>query len=223
MPTTEDTCLLQLRSLSLRFGDRIIFRDLNLKVETGEKIAVTGESGSGKTTLLGCMIGFHSPDSGMVSIQGQELSGDSVWELRGRIGYVPQEPDLGEGTVREILERPFAYRANRNLTYDPSRVGEIFREFRLDEELLGQTAARLSGGEKQRVALISSLLLERTLYLLDEVTSALDERTRDAFLAYCRRRRDIAMIAVTHDRDLINHCGRIYHLEAGKLAVVGAT
>jgi len=214
---TESAPVLELKHLSMRFGDKVLFRDLTLRVGEGEKIAVTGESGCGKSTLLNLIIGFRRPDSGMVVVDGREMAGDAVWALRGRIGYVPQDPDLGGGLVREILERPFAYRVNRELAFDPGRVEELFHEFRLETGLMDQPVARLSGGEKQRVALISSLLLKRKLYLLDEVTSSLDDMSRNAVFSYCRRRPDMTVIAVTHDRGLITHCQRFFRLAEGEL------
>ena len=214
---TESASVLELKDLSMRFGDRVLFRDLTLSVEAGEKIAVTGESGCGKSTLLNLIIGFRRPDSGMVRVDGREMTGEAVWTLRSRIGYVPQEPDLGGGLVREILERPFAYRVNRELHFDPGRVEELFHEFRLETGLMDQPVARLSGGEKQRVALISSLLLKRKLYLLDEVTSSLDDMSRNAVFSYCRRRSDMTVIAVTHDREMITHCRRFFRLANGEL------
>jgi len=145
------------------------------------------------------------------------MSPGNVWALRTRMAFVPQEPDLGEGTVREALERPFAYQVNRDRRPEPGRIRVLLNDFRLDAGMLDQALSELSGGEKQRVALITALLLDRALYLLDEVTSALDDLTRDAVCRYFSDHREFALIAVTHDRGFMSCCGRRLKLERGRL------
>lgn len=206
--------MLEVRRLSVRFAEKQVLTDLSLTVRWGEKLVVQGASGSGKSTLLRCLLGFLVPQSGSIFFGGTILNERTVWLLRRRIGYVPQEPEMGAGTARDLLTRPFGYRANRMLDRDPDRIVSLCRSFNLDERLLDENLSTLSGGEKQRVALISSLLLGRELYLLDEATSALDERAKNRVIQYFKKEKELTLIAVTHDRTFLELSDRVLSLDS---------
>ena len=167
----------------------------------GEKALLTGPSGCGKSTVLRCLLGFVAPEAGSVHIQGQPLIEHSVWSLRRHLAYVDQEPDLGTETIAEILERPFHYRANARLRGNIERVPELFERFGLVPSLLDKEAGDLSGGEKQRIALIAAVLLDRSIFLLDEATSALDKASKKIVIDYFRTRDDVTALFVAHDSE----------------------
>ncbi len=212
--TQTRPALLDVKNLGIRFAEKQVLHELSLAVWPGEKIVVRGASGSGKSTLLRCLLGFLIPQAGSIAIDGTVLDANTVWRLRRRIGYVPQEPEMGVGTVRDLLARPFAYRANRLLENDSARILSLCRAFLLDERLLEENLSTLSGGEKQRVALISSLLLHRDLYLLDEATSALDDQAKRSVVRYFKRRKDLTIVAVTHDRTFLDLSDRVLSLDS---------
>ena len=165
--------LLSIENLSVSLNGTPLFKDVTLGIRSGEKLTLTGPSGSGKSTLLRCVLGFV-PFTGVIRVDGISLDARSVWHLRRNIAYVAQEPDLGEGLVEETLRMPLTYRANRTLSWTPREVDALFEAFLLSPELRAKQMAMLSGGEKQRVALIAALLLRRPILLLDEAGSALD-------------------------------------------------
>ena len=204
--------LLEIQNLHVTFDSKQILKGFSAYLKTGEKIAIIGESGTGKSTLLKCILGFICLDSGIIRISGKELSSKNVWELRKEIGYVPQEPDLGQGIVESALIRPFQFKANRELMPDRDKIRDFFNQFRLEQELLKKDITKLSGGEKQRIAIITALLLKRKIYLLDEATSALDEITRQAVVDYLKGHRELSLVAVTHDPHLLSICRRSYML-----------
>ena len=193
-----------LEKLTLRFGGKTVLSGFSLEVASGEKITLTGRSGAGKTSVLRCILGFTLPDEGAVYIEGERLTDVSVWSLRAKLAYVAQEPDLGAGTVKDILERPFHYRVNRLFRKNLERTPELLERFMLGPGVLNQPITELSGGEKQRVALISSILLDRRIFLLDEVTSALDSAAKGAVLDFFRPRDDLTVISVSHDTQSFN-------------------
>lgn len=203
---------LELDGLSLSFGEKQLWRGFSLVLNPGEKVAVVGRSGSGKSSLLKCILGFVTPSNGRIRIHGEELHAGTVWSLRRAVGYVPQEPKLGSRTALEFIRAPFAFKANHGRILQPERLKSLCRTFHLDPSLLDQPARKLSGGEKQRVALISSILLERGLYLFDEVTSALDEAAREAAADYFRSRGDLSALFVAHDPEIRRMCDRVISL-----------
>lgn len=207
----EHNDILKIQNLSVRLDDTQLFRGISLAVNVGEKITIAGPSGSGKSTLLRCVLGFV-PFEGEICIGGTPLYARTVWQLRRQLAYVAQEPELGDGTVQELLARPFSYKANQGLAYGREEVGQLFEHFRLPLPLLHKDITTLSGGEKQRVALIGALLLRRPLLLLDEAASALDGEAKKQVRAYLSGREDLAIVSVSHDvRDFVFN-GGVYHL-----------
>jgi putative ABC transport system ATP-binding protein len=212
MSEAESPVPLEIQGLSLEFGPRRLWHDLTLTLGAGEKIALTGKSGGGKSSLLKCILGLVAPSAGSVLIRGARLDSKTVWSARQFMGYVPQEPDLGDLTALDFLRKPFRYRANHRLEWDEELLRELCDAFHLDEGLLSQPSHRLSGGEKQRVALISALMLRRGLYLFDEITSALDEEARAAVAGYFKEASGMTAVFVAHDRELRAVCDRVYSL-----------
>lgn len=209
---THTPLALQLDNITLRFAGKTVVQRFMLEIAPGQKVTLTGRSGSGKTSILRCILGFVVPEEGAVYVCGDHLNHNSVWTLRAKLAYVAQEPDLGTGTVIEILERPFLYRANRAFRQNLDQAAGLFDRFMLSRDLLHQPITALSGGEKQRVALISSILLNRAIFLLDEVTSALDKTAKAAVLDYFQPRKDLTVLSVSHDTDSFND--RVIELNA---------
>ncbi len=190
---------LKIENLTLQFGCQTVVENFSLSIDKGQKVLITGNSGSGKSSLLRCLMGFITPRQGQICIQGTPLEGKSVWHLRRQMAYVAQEPQLGSGKVRQLLMQPFMWKANHLLSYDADLTLQLCRRFYLSETLLGKDITELSGGEKQRIALISAILLHRTVYLLDEMTSALDAESKEAVLDYWGQRTDLTVLMVSHD------------------------
>jgi ABC-type multidrug transport system ATPase subunit len=189
---------IQIQGLHLAFGERVLLDDFALRVPSGARCTFTGPSGCGKSTLMKCVLGFEQPTDGTIRLFGMDLRPETVWDLRRKAAWVPQEAELGDGTAREFLSRAFSYRANRGGRERLSRADKLSREFLLDPSTLDQPVGRLSGGEKQRVALIAALLLDRPLLLLDEPFSALDSSSRAAVLRRLSRL-PAAIVCAAHE------------------------
>jgi putative ABC transport system ATP-binding protein len=209
---TDEPNALEAKDVTVRFNGQTVLRDFSMALQAGEKAVLTGPSGCGKSTVLRCLLGFVTPEEGTVLVAGTPLAAETVWCLRRQIAYVGQEPDLGSGLVGQILERPFHYRANAALKSNLRRAPELFETFRLAASLLDKETGNLSGGEKQRVALVSALLLDRRVLLLDEITSALDAKSTDAVADYFRSRDGVTALFVAHDTDRFSFVNQVVTL-----------
>ncbi len=191
--------MIRMKDMMVQLGGKTILDDFSCQIEPGEKVVITGPSGAGKSTLLRVLLGFTPYQKGEVVIHGKTLLPETVWQLRRLMAHVAQEPELGEGAVRQRIYFPFSLRANAHLQSDPDRVKALFETFRLPARLLEENVATLSGGEKQRIALVMALLINRPVLLLDEITSALDREARDRIADYLSRLNDMTMLIVAHD------------------------
>jgi ABC-type iron transport system FetAB ATPase subunit len=207
----EDTAV-EIVNLSVALAGRTILERFSLAVRSGERVLVSGKSGGGKSTLLRCLLGFVRPAGGEVRIVGQALTGHNVWHLRQHLAYVPQEPDLGAGTMREVFERPFTFRANTSRRANLDRLGEYLDRFGLSRYLLDKDVTSLSGGEKQRAALIVALLLDRDILLLDEPTSALDKASKETLGQLLVSGEAPTTLMVAHDAELRPCAHRVVEL-----------
>lgn len=193
--------MIKIEDLTIRFGEQLLVESLDLQVHQGKKVVITGKSGGGKSSLLKAIAGLIKPAKGRIHIDNQLLEASSVWQLRNRIGYVAQEPDLSTGTVRQAIQRPFSFKSNQHLKENLTEIEEYFKRFFLSASLLDKDIDSVSGGEKQRIALICALLLDREILLLDEVTSALDPDSRQAVIETLKGTNK-TMLIVSHDESV---------------------
>ncbi len=191
--------MIELRNIFLRYNAQYLFRDLSVVLPAGGNLLIRGDSGSGKTTILRLILGLLQPEQGSVVVDGSILDKDNVWMLRGMMAYVSQDMSLGQGRVEAFIKEVFGFRRNRKLCYDRSEATGLLQHFGLGEAMLGSRLEDLSGGELQRVATITALLLKRPIYLLDEITSALDRRMKEKVAEYFMQLEDTTLVVVSHD------------------------
>lgn len=174
--------LLELRNVSFSYGggasDPLVLDGLDLSVGKGDFIIIRGASGSGKSTILRLICRLQTPNFGTVLFRGEPVETISPAQLRSSICYVPQVPVMVDGTVAENLLLPFSFAVNRSILKPSDTVIELMLErFYLGDVSPGQSAQKLSVGQKQRLALMRALLTGPELLLLDEPTSALDRES----------------------------------------------
>lgn len=169
--------LLEIRNLAFRYEDGVapVFENLGLSVSEGDFILVKGVSGAGKSTLLRLICRLNQPQSGSICFKGRNITEIAPSELRSRIGFVAQIPRMVDASVRENLLLPFSFTVNRKKS--PPGDDELrlmLDEFFLGDIMPGQSAMKLSTGQKQRLAIMRTILQQPDMLLLDEPTSALD-------------------------------------------------
>lgn len=205
--------------------DRQILFDVSFTVGAGKTVAVVGHSGSGKSTLARLLFRFYDPTSGAVKINGTDLRDHQQAGVRAAIGIVPQDTVLFNDTIFYNIQygRPDA---PREAVYDAARAAHI-HEFIEQlpakyETRVGERGLKLSGGEKQRVAIARTLLKNPPILIFDEATSALDSKTEKAIQAELEQ---VAIgrttLIVAHRLSTVMNADEILVLDAGRIVERG--
>ncbi len=204
---------------------RDILQGVSFAVPPGTTLAVVGPSGAGKSTLARLLYRFYEPTAGRITIDGEDIAAVTQASLRGAIGIVPQDTVLFNDTI------------GYNIAYgregaDQAEVEEAAKGASIDrfiaalpqgyESMVGERGLKLSGGEKQRVAIARTLLKNPPILILDEATSALDSRTEEAIQATLDAvARNRTTIIIAHRLSTIVEADRIIVLDAGRIAETG--
>ena len=225
--TAAGEAIIQARNLTKKYrsgdSDLVVFADLNLEVQQGERLALVGESGAGKSTLLHILGGLDRPSGGTIYYKSKDISGLSdadLAEFRNlEIGFVWQiHYLLPEFTALENVMMPLLIRGMSH-----AEAASVSLE-RLDEVGLGARASHrageLSGGEQQRVVLARALVGKPSLLLADEPTGNLDFRTGEMIFQLLDRLHQshhLTSVFVTHNLSFARRCDRVLKLEKGAL------
>lgn len=210
--------LISMQDVSFSYdGNETILRDFSLDIKDGEHLVLKGESGSGKTTIFRLLLGFERPDEGSLFYKGREYSIDTIHRLRKETAWLPQDLNLGSGTVEELLDFLFDFQANRSGKPEPVRIRETLQKLGLDTGVIADTYSDLSTGQRQRVGIAFCYLLNKETLLLDEPTSALDRRSKQkvADLLFDDNR---TIISTSHDPWWVERCDGIIELESSSLS-----
>lgn len=202
-----------------------VLRNVTMRLEAGERVAILGRIGSGKSTILRLLGGLYQPAEGMVEVDGIDLRQIDPAEFRSRVGFVSQEPRLFLGTLRDNVLMGRAH-------LDAGRLVEVAKLTGLDRVLaahpmgwdlpVGEMGQLLSGGQRQLVALARALVTKPQILLMDEPTSSMDAQSEMAFL---RQLRDAAgtatLVVVTHRPAVLELVQRIVVVDGGRVVMDG--
>ena len=193
--------IIQVDHLNIASDQGDIIKDLSFTIEAGEFVGIKGPSGSGKSTLLTYLAQLYDPAlkvSANYQLNGQAIEDYSPTSIRKQVSYCFQSPQLFGHTVRENLAFPFEIRGE---DFDEGLAKQGLEAMALDTHFIDKAIDTLSGGEKQRVALIRNLFFEPKVLLLDEITSALDAKSRDLVWSWLKDYRDkhqVTYLMVSH-------------------------
>jgi len=206
--------------------DQPIFKDFNLRVEEGEKIAIVGPTGGGKTTLVNLISRYYEPVSGEVHIDGTDYRNYTQQALQGRLGVVLQTPHLFSGTIRENILYG-RLNATEEEMLEASKLA-CAHQMIVDlpkgyDEPIGEEGTLLSLGQKQLISLARTILADPDIIIMDEATSSIDTLTeRDIQKGMDSLLQDRTGFIIAHRLSTIRNADRILVIEGGKICEEGS-
>ena len=213
--------MLVLENITIKKSGKIILDQVNLTVQPGDKILIRGPSGSGKSTLLKTILFFTKFNTGRILFHHQPAEQYPLQEYRRNFAYIGQKAPLYGGSVNSYLLLPFIFKANSKLKLEKSLLHQYLHAFNFEQKIINQNYNELSGGEKQRVTIIQSLLLstllQNRIYLLDEITSSLDADNIQQVVEIMTLDQQLTAVIVSHQNEWRSCASIIYEFIKGKL------
>lgn len=218
--------MLEVSKLKKKFGKNIVLKEINLKIEKGDRLAIIGPSGCGKSTLLRCLNMLEVPDEGQIIFNNQDITkkGINLSEVRRKMGMVFQQFNLFPHLT--VLE---------NIMLAPVKLGvltekeakknalDLLKSIDLSDKA-NHYPEELSGGQRQRVAIIRTLIMNPEIILFDEPTSALDPEMVNEVLDLIMSLSDknITILMVSHEMEFVKKFAtKILFLDEGKISFLG--
>jgi len=199
--------------------------NINLTIKSGEKVAIIGKIGSGKSTLLKLLMNLYTPTSGSVMYDNTDVRQIDPVDLRRVIGYVPQEPFLFLGTVKDNITIGEHYTSDEDLL-EVARIAGLDKFLNKHEAgfelLVGERGDGLSGGERQSITLARALVSKPHLLIMDEPTNSMDSQTERAFINNMKGiLKDQTLIVMTHKMSILDLVDRVIIMHEGKIVADG--
>lgn len=202
-----------------------VIKDISFSAPAGSVTALVGTSGSGKSTIASLAASFLSPDSGTVTVDGEDLSQIVLESYRSQLGVVLQDDFLFEGSIREniLFPRPDASEAELQQAVIAAHVREFTDRFEAGlDTLIGERGVKLSGGQKQRIAIARALLADPRILILDEATSNLDTESENLIQqSLMKLMEGRTSFVIAHRLSTIRRADQILVIEDGKIAEQG--
>lgn len=203
--------LIRFENLSLKYGNRVLFKDLNFSIYEGDYFCIAGENGSGKTTLMNAILGMKEPAEGKITISN---------DIKNGIGYLPQQKSLQKDFPASVYEvvisgfqkkrgfRPFYNNKEKEIAdKNMKRLGIL--------DIKKQCFSELSGGQQQRVLISRALCATDKIILLDEPVTGLDKETTEEMYKIINELNDagVTIVMISHDASAtIRYASRVLHL-----------
>ena len=226
---------LELRHLTFAYGDgdgSPVLRDVSLRIDPGQTVALVGATGSGKSTLLNLIPRLHDPPPGTVFIDDVDVREFPLASLRGAIGFVPQEPFLFSDTIAENIAFG-SFDKTTDKALDQIEVQRMAAVANLDTDIkefsneyqtiIGERGITLSGGQKQRTAIARALMVDPRIIILDDALSAVDTYTEERILSQLNSElRDRTALIVSHRISTVRQADLIVVLQDGSVVERGS-
>jgi len=218
---------IEFKEVTFNYRDQQIaaLSNISFKIAEGEKVAIIGRTGSGKTTLQKLVMNYYEPGAGAILVSGTDINQIDPTDLRKNMSYVPQEISLFNGTVREniVLGTPLA---KDEAVLEAARVAGVLdflnthpQGFDLN---VGERGERLSGGQRQGIAIARAIISQASILVLDEPTASIDNTAETLFLRHFSEYvKDRTLLLVTHKASMLSLVDRLIVLNEGKIIADG--
>ena len=221
---TQSKSLLSIENLNYQYESRNSFKliDINLSINKGKKIAITGSTGSGKSTLFYLILGLVKPTSGGTFFNGVNIF-DDLNKWRKVIGYISQNIFLLDGSIKKNISFSFLDDA-----IDEKRLKTSIQIADLSEKIsslekgfetqVGTDGLAFSGGERQRIAIARAVYKDPEIFFMDEFTSALDTKTEDKIISnFHKYLPNSTIVMIAHRKETIEKCDEVWKIQGGRL------
>lgn len=202
-----------------------ILHQISLQIPRGQKVAIVGASGSGKTTMIRLLLGLYRPTKGDIRVGDVSITQASLTSLRDQLAYLPQSPFLFDETIRENLRYSRPQASEEELEQALAWAGLSDLLSRLPQKLdtvVGPNGSKLSGGERQRLGLARCYLRGANIFIMDEMTSALDAKLEEEIVSRLFSLRDKTVICITHKLAAARLADRILVMDQGRIVEDGS-
>lgn len=190
---------ISVENITIKFAEKEIFKKFSLNINKGEKILIYAPSGKGKSTFLKVFMGFEKINFGKIFIEGLELNEKNIKNIRENLGYLPQNIHFQNLKVCELINEILNYKNNKKGFEIENKINYLISYFSLEKSILQKKIENISGGEKQRIGFIMMILLDKKIWILDEITSSLDQDTKEKVIEYIINTNK-TVIMVSHDK-----------------------
>ncbi len=207
--------MIECENIKIEIDKKLILNDVSFKIKSGEKLLITGESGSGKTSLIRTLLFFEN-FNGTIKYDGEKIGIENIEKYRSHIGYIGQKIPAFNQNVESFLKIQNNFKANENKKFEADRMLDLLGKLNFEKSILKTKFNNLSGGEKQRIAVIGVLLLNKPIYIFDEITSALDKKNIDSLISVIMQETN-TIISVSHNKEWERYCSRIIKMERGEI------
>ena len=216
---------IEFKNVYFSFGNRRILKGVNFIVEPGQKVAIVGPTGAGKSTISKLLFRFYDPSSGDIMIDNQSLKVVTQSSLRSNIGVVPQDTVMFNDTIEYNIAygKPGSSRDEINKVVKLSSIDKFIEQLEIGySTIVGERGLKLSGGEKQRIAIARALLKNPKIFIFDEATSALDTKTEKSIERSLKKlSNNSTTLVIAHRLSTIIDSDKIIVLENGKVLEEG--
>tara|TARA_B100000676_G_C17885023_1_gene735962 strand:+ start:56 stop:952 length:897 start_codon:yes stop_codon:yes gene_type:complete len=202
-----------------------VLKNISLKIEMGDSVAISGKSGSGKSTLMDIMTGMLEPTEGYLKVNGKKVNTDGIdiksWQ--SRCAFIPQSVFLINSSIKKNIALGVDDKdieiEKLDLAIKGSNLIEVMEKNKMNiDSGVGEGGVKLSGGQRQRVALARALYAGREIIFMDEATSALDKETENEIMTHIESLRGrVTIILITHSQSALKNCNKVFNLVDGNL------